>query len=96
MRFSTTSRDGARFPAVSNEAASLLRAEIAELVRRYHQAAFPETTFLPGVSRVPVSGKVFGAEELIHAVDASLDFWLTTGRFTEAFERRFAEVMGVR
>jgi len=96
MRFSTTSRDGARFPTMSNEAASLLRAEIAELVRRYHQAAFPETTFLPGVSRVPVSGKVFGAEELIHAVDASLDFWLTTGRFTEAFERRFAEVMGVR
>lgn len=73
-----------------------LRARIASLVRDYHAAAFPTADFLPGISRVPVSGKVFGPEELINAVDASLDFWLTTGRFTEEFERRFASVMGVR
>ena len=73
-----------------------LRAQIVDLVRRYHATAFPETPFIPGVTRVPVSGKVFGPEELINAVDASLEFWLTTGRFTEEFERRFAEVMGVR
>lgn len=81
---------------MSSDAAARLRAEIAELVRRYHAEAFPETQFLPGVSRVPVSGKVFGSEELNNVVDASLDFWLTTGRFTEAFESRFAQIMGAR
>jgi CDP-6-deoxy-D-xylo-4-hexulose-3-dehydrase len=45
---------------------------------------------------VPVSGKVFDAEDVQHAVDASLDFWLTTGRFAEQFEREFARLMGVR
>ena len=43
-----------------------------------------------------MSGKVFDADEMSNLIDASLDFWLTTGRYAEVFEKRFAKVMGVR
>src|SRR5262249_33932246 len=52
--------------------------------------------FAPGKSTVPVSGKIFDGAELQALVDASLDFWLTTGRYAERFEREFARWMGVR
>lgn len=71
-----------------------LRGEIQTLVARYHDAAFAPSPFVPGESAVPVSGRVFDGHELALLVDASLDFWLTTGRFAEAFEPRFASIMG--
>ena len=52
--------------------------------------------FVPGESVIPVTGKVFGAPELTAAVQASLDFWLTSGPYTEKFEREFARVVGSR
>ena len=73
-----------------------LRAQILDLVERYYEAAFPEPDFSPGESPVPVSGRVFDAEDLRSLVDSSLDFWLTTGRFAREFEKEFARVMGVR
>jgi CDP-6-deoxy-D-xylo-4-hexulose-3-dehydrase len=73
-----------------------LREEIIQLTREYFDVAFPEKPFLGGISQVPVSGKVFDAEEMTNLIDASLDFWLTTGRYAEIFEKRFAKVMGVR
>ncbi|MEA3245931.1 MAG: lipopolysaccharide biosynthesis protein RfbH [Gemmatimonadota bacterium] len=76
--------------------ADALRARIGALVAEYHAAAFAERPFVPGETPVPVSGRVFGAEELQHLVDAGLDFWLTTGRFAHQFEREFARVMQAR
>jgi CDP-6-deoxy-D-xylo-4-hexulose-3-dehydrase len=73
-----------------------LREQIRELVTQYHAEAFPKSEFVGGNTAVPVSGKVFDAEDIQHAVDASLDFWLTTGRFADQFEREFARMMGVR
>jgi CDP-4-dehydro-6-deoxyglucose reductase, E1 len=73
-----------------------LRSQILELVAEYHQAAFPHKEFIPGTSAVPVSGKVFDATEIQYLVDASLDFWLTTGRFAAEFERKLAEWIGVK
>jgi CDP-6-deoxy-D-xylo-4-hexulose-3-dehydrase len=73
-----------------------LRAAILDLTRRYHAAAFPPAEFAPGSSSVPVSGRVFDAEEVVRLVDSSLDFWLTAGRFAAEFEREFAAVMGLR
>ena len=73
-----------------------LRSQILELVAQYHNVAFPSREFIPGKSAVPVSGKVFDATELQYLVDASLDFWLTTGRFAAEFEQKFAEWMGVK
>lgn len=73
-----------------------VRDQIRTLVAEYYQAAFASEEFAPGDSPVPVSGRVFDASELQHLVDASLDFWLTTGRFAAQFEREFARFMGVR
>ncbi len=73
-----------------------LRAAIADLVRQYGEAVFAEKPFAPGASPVPVSGKVIGAPELMAMVEASLDGWLTTGRFNAAFEARLAAYVGVR
>ena len=75
--------------------AQRLRARILDLVREYHAAAWPTREFAPGMP-VPVSGRVFGAEDVVNLVDASLDFWLTTGRFAAEFERTFARFFGLR
>jgi CDP-6-deoxy-D-xylo-4-hexulose-3-dehydrase len=73
-----------------------LRAQILDLVGQFHAAQFAAKPFAPGESAIPVSGKVFDAVEMQHLVDSSLDFWLTTGRYAERFEREFARWMGVR
>ena len=73
-----------------------LRSEIAGLVQRYADAAHAPQPFVPGTSALPVSGKVIGAPELKMMVEASLDGWLTTGRFNEAFEQRLAAYLGVK
>ncbi|MDG0026273.1 lipopolysaccharide biosynthesis protein RfbH [Trinickia sp. Y13] len=73
-----------------------LREQIAELVAQYAQLAFEPTAFDAGVSAVPPSGKVIGVRELQHMVEASLDGWLTTGRFNDAFEKRLREFLGVK
>jgi len=52
--------------------------------------------FVPGETNIPVTGKVFGKEELAAAVEASLAFWLTTGPYAEKFESRFAKMVGMR
>ena len=73
-----------------------LRARILDLVGEYCAEAFPAKEFVAGASHVPVSGKVFDASEMRALVDASLDFWLTTGRYAEQFEREFARWFGMR
>ncbi len=79
-----------------NRSKEEIRSQILELVREYHSVAFPNKTFTPNESAVPVSGKVFDHTEMQHLVDSSLDFWLTTGRFAKQFEREFAKWFGVR
>jgi len=73
-----------------------LRDEIRRLTAEYHRLAFHKGEFRPGEDPVPVSGMVFDADEMEHLVDASLDFWLTTGRFADQFEREFPRFVGVR
>ncbi|MEH3158267.1 MAG: lipopolysaccharide biosynthesis protein RfbH [Sphingomonas taxi] len=73
-----------------------LRSQIAELVQQYADISYAPTPFVPGQSPVPVSGKVIGANELRMMVDASLDGWLTTGRFNTEFEQRLAKFLGVK
>ena len=73
-----------------------LRAEIKRLTAEYHRVAFAKGAFRPGEDPVPVSGMVFDADDMEHLVDASLDFWLTTGRFADQFEREFPRFVGVR
>ncbi|MCC6441354.1 MAG: lipopolysaccharide biosynthesis protein RfbH [Rhodanobacteraceae bacterium] len=72
-----------------------LREQIRELVGQYAELAHAPAPFVPGLSPVPVSGKVIGCKELQLMVDASLDGWLTTGRFNTLFEQRLAAFLGV-
>ncbi len=78
-----------------DDAALALRAEILEKTRAYFAAAYERRSFSDG-DAVPVSGRTFDERELVALVDASLDFWLTTGRYAERFERDFARWFGVR
>jgi len=73
-----------------------LRQKIAELVDQYAAIEFAPKAFLAGQTPVPPAGKVLGANELKNMVDASLDGWLTTGRFNTQFERELARFVGVR
>ncbi len=79
-----------------SKSASEIRNEIRALVKEYHEAALIPPAFVPGTGCVPVSGKVFDSSEIEMLVDASLDGWLTTGRFAAQFEKEFAAFMGVR
>lgn len=73
-----------------------LRGQIRDLVHQYADIAYAPKPFVPGQTAVPVSGKVIGAGELKMMVDASLDGWLTTGRFNAMFEQRLAQFLGVK
>ena len=73
-----------------------LRSQVFEAVKNYYEHKFVPKGFAEGKDYVPVSGKVFDESELINLVDASLDFWLTTGRYAAEFEKRFAKWLGVK
>jgi CDP-6-deoxy-D-xylo-4-hexulose-3-dehydrase len=72
-----------------------LRTKISELVAQYSELADAPKMFLAGESVVPPSGKVVGTKERQLMVEASLDAWLTTGRFNDAFQKRLGEYLGV-
>src|SRR5262249_42240970 len=75
---------------------SSVRQQILGLMEAHYAEAWPARAFRPGVDPVPVSGKCFDADDLRHLVDASLDFWLTTGRYARQFEAEFAKSFGTR
>ena len=70
-----------------------LRADALAAVRRYAEEAFAEREFIPGETNVPVGGRVIGPPELEALADASLDGWLTEGRFAREFTAEFAKVV---
>ena len=72
-----------------------LRKEILEKTKEFYQARFGENNYSPGKSRVNYAGRVFDEQELMNAVDASLDFWLTEGRYSEQFSEKIADYLGV-
>ncbi|MBT0668671.1 lipopolysaccharide biosynthesis protein RfbH [Novosphingobium profundi] len=74
---------------------SQLRSLILDLTGEYARRFHAPKPFVPGESPVPVSGKVYGENDMRLLVDSSLDFWLTTGRYNDAFEKRLAERVGV-
>ena len=73
-----------------------IKSAILSLVNDYSDINFKQKEFVPGSSEVPVSGKVIGALELKNMVEASLDGWLTTGRFNEQFEKKLANFLGIK
>jgi CDP-6-deoxy-D-xylo-4-hexulose-3-dehydrase len=81
---------------MENSNTQALREKIAQLVDEYAAMALAPQPFLPGLSMIPPSGKVIGARELKNMVDASLDGWLTTGRFNAEFEKKLAAFIGIK
>ena len=73
-----------------------IKNNILELINNYSNIKFKEKEFFPGLSDVPVSGKVIGASELKNMVEASLDGWLTTGRFNQKFEEKLSSFIGIK
>ncbi len=81
---------------MENQKSLALRAQIKALVEEYAAITLAPQPFLPGASAVPPSGKLLDARELQYMVDASLDGWLTTGRFNAEFEKKLAAFIGIK
>ena len=81
---------------MTNDGLAKDRDNILESVRTFAQKKLMLQPFIPGETPVPVSGKVLDADDYAALVDASLDGWLTAGRFTEEFERQLAKFVGAR
>ena len=78
--------------------AELLKNEILELTARYYKLVHDQSgeAFVPGKSRVNYAGRCFDEKEMTNLMDASLEFWLTSGRYTQRFEEKFAALLGVK
>ncbi len=81
---------------MDNARKSIIREEISKLVGEYASISLAPKEFIPGETIIPPSGKLLGAEELQLMVEASLDGWLTTGRFNDEFEQKLAKFLGVK
>ncbi len=76
-----------------------LKVKLRHIIKEYfsvYHAGKMAAPFVPGESIVPVSGKVYDEEDMTTAMEALLDFWLTTGRFARTFEESFSKYVGVR
>lgn len=76
--------------------ASLEKSEILNAVQEWSKENYTSGNFIPGTTMVPVSGKVLESDDIANLVDASMDGWLTSGRFTEEFQRELARYIGTR
>lgn len=80
----------------SKEILDNLRKEISILVKQYTTELLKTKDFIPGETIIPPAGKVLGNEEIQNMISASLDGWLTTGRFNLQFEQKLANFLGVK
>ena len=72
------------------------REEIKQLVEQYYHEFLENQRPYQKGGRISYGGRVFDAREVCALTDATLDFWLTTGRFSERFEQSFAAFLGVK
>jgi CDP-6-deoxy-D-xylo-4-hexulose-3-dehydrase len=81
---------------MQNAKTQAIRDQISKLVEEYAAIALAPDSFFPGVTAVPPSGKLLDGSELKNMVEASLDGWLTTGRFNAEFEKKLAAFIGIK
>lgn len=72
-----------------------LHDKILDMVREYCKRYHKPAPFHKG-NRIPYASRVYGPEEMVNLVDSALEFWLTAGRYTDEFEKSFAEYLGVK
>jgi len=73
-----------------------IKKKIFELVKELSKNKALRRKFIPGKSVINYAGRVYDEKEVVNLVDASLDFWLTAGRYATKFEHDFADFLGVR
>lgn len=73
-----------------------VKEQIHNLVKQYYEEYHKGKKFEPGSDNVKYGGRVYDSDEIVNLVDAALDFWLTSGPWTERFERNFADFLGIR
>lgn len=71
------------------------RAAILEQVAEYCDTFHKKKPYEEG-DRIPYASRVYDKEEMVNLVDSSLEFWLTSGRYTDEFEKNLAKYLGVR
>jgi CDP-6-deoxy-D-xylo-4-hexulose-3-dehydrase len=72
------------------------RSKVSDAAAEFFRWKFKPLKFTPGQTYIPASGKVFDEKELLGLIDASLDLWLTAGRYAERFEKKLADWAGVK
>ncbi len=81
---------------MNTEQKKLLRQRVIQAAIDYYQQIHaPQNAFVSG-DRIPYAGRVFDEAEISNLIDSSLEFWLTSGRYAEEFEKKFAEYLGVQ
>jgi len=73
-----------------------IRKHIFEKVKALYKLRKSQEEFIPGKTRVNYAGRVYNEKEMINLVDASLDFWLTAGRYAKKFEKEFTKFLGAK
>ena len=73
-----------------------LRKKIFAYIKEFAKERNVSKQLVRGKTRIPYAGRVYDEREMINLIDASLDFWLTEGRYAKEFERKLAEIVGVR
>ena len=78
-----------------NKTESEAKSEILKLVREYCETYHNQKKYGKG-DRIPYASRIYDAEEMVNLVDSSLEFWLTTGRYADKFEKDFCQFLGVK
>ena len=72
------------------------REQILQLVKEYYEETFAQKKSFAKGDHIAYGGRKFDNEEMVNLVDAALEFWLTTGRFANQFEKDFANFLGIK
>ncbi len=79
-----------------NRSEQEMKQEILELVKKYCETYHNNKKGFESGDRIPYASRVYDSKEMVNLVDSSLEFWLTSGRYTDEFESKFAEYLGVK
>ena len=70
--------------------------ELYKIVNQIFEIKHKKTEFVPGISPVPVNGRIYNVDEILNSVNASLDFWLTDGPYAEAFNNKLSKFLNIK
>ena len=81
---------------LENQNEKQARESILEMVKEYCDKYHNQEKPFKEGDHIPYASRYYGHEEMVNLVDSSLEFWLTSGRYTDQFEKEFAEYLGIK